>query len=257
MRKNLTKERILADFNEVHPNKYNYEKSNFIDLKTKIEIICPTHGSFFQSPKSHKEGCGCKLCFLDRRSQKNKVSKENFIKRASSTHNNKYDYSESNINILRNKIKIICPIHGEFNQEATLHLLGSGCPDCGKRTKNSELNFLKFLKESLPAQEIVYQAKFDWLGRKSFDFYIPSLNVAIEYQGEQHYIPIKFFGGEETFKRQLASDKLKISLCEKRGIQLIHFSYKNYKSIGNPLLPLINSEEELLAILAQKSNNLV
>lgn len=54
------------------------------------------------------------------------------------------------------------------------------------------------------------------------DIYLPKLNVAIEYQGAQHYEPIEFFGGQEAFERTIERDKRKKELCEKHKCILIY-----------------------------------
>lgn len=64
------------------------------------------------------------------KSKKPKLKNEEFIERSNRIHNNKYDYSEVNYTGCRNKIKIICPIHGEFMQQPYIHLQGHGCFKC-------------------------------------------------------------------------------------------------------------------------------
>lgn len=65
------------------------------------------------------------------------LTKKEFIKRLNKKHNNFYDYSKVEFESLFDKIIIICPIHGEFKQQAKLHRLGQGCPKCGDSKKGS------------------------------------------------------------------------------------------------------------------------
>lgn len=58
-----------------------------------------------------------------------------------------------------------------------------------------------------------------------FDFYIPSINTAIEYQGAQHYIPVDYFGGELKLIAQQRSDEKKKKYCKENGIDLIEIPY--------------------------------
>lgn len=51
--------------NNVHFNKYDYSKVDYINSKTKVCIICPIHGEFFQIPNSHIRGHGCQKCKAD------------------------------------------------------------------------------------------------------------------------------------------------------------------------------------------------
>ena len=72
------------------------------------------------------------------------------------------------------------------------------------------------------------QKRFDWLGRQSLDFYLPNYNTAIECQGEQHFKPIEFFGGEERLKDTIERDEKKKILCEEHDIKIMYFSNTQY-----------------------------
>ena len=76
-----------------------------------------------------------------------------------------------------------------------------------------------------PDYKIIRQYSPEWLGKQRIDIYIKELNIAIEYQGEQHYKPIDIFGGEEGFIECQKRDKLKKALCEANGVKLIYFKY--------------------------------
>lgn len=70
------------------------------------------------------------------------------------------------------------------------------------------------------------QKKFKDLKHKgylSFDFYFEheGRKFVIEFQGEQHYRPVDFFGGEKTFKDQKTRDQIKKEYCAKNDINLI------------------------------------
>jgi len=65
----------------------------------------------------------------------------------------------------------------------------------------------------------------DWLGMQRLDIYIPSLMIAIEYQGEQHYQPISFFGGEEGLEKRRSLDSRKKRLCEENKVTLLEWHY--------------------------------
>ena len=59
----------------------------------------------------------------------------------------------------------------------------------------------------------------------SYDIFISGLNIAIEYQGRQHFEPVAFFGGEEAFEDLQARDKLKAKLSAENGIKLVYINY--------------------------------
>ena len=90
------------------------------------------------------------------------------------------------------------------------------------RWKNEAYLFKVVKKEYLDA---IYQYRPEWLKSQSLDIYIPSLNIAIEYQGKQHYEPVTFFGGDEGYKKTMERDKRKEGLCKKNNINLIKWKY--------------------------------
>lgn len=78
------------------------------------------------------------------------------------------------------------------------------------------------------------------VSRLSFDVYLPKYNVAIEYDGEQHYYPCNLFGGEEGFKRTQERDKIKNEYCKENGIILYRISYKDKDIIEDIIDDIIN-----------------
>ena len=63
-KRNLTTEDFIKKSIEIHKDKYNYSNSIYINTKTKIEIICPYHGSYFTIANNHlhKNKYGCPMC---------------------------------------------------------------------------------------------------------------------------------------------------------------------------------------------------
>lgn len=131
MRK-LTTEEFIQKAKEIHGDKFDYSKTVYKSSREDVIIICPIHGEFTQMPKPHLSGTGCPKCGNKLKSQHKKLNTEVFIDRCNEIHNNKYDYSETVYVNKRTKVKIICPIHGEFEQLAANHMKGQGCPECGK-----------------------------------------------------------------------------------------------------------------------------
>lgn len=64
-----------------------------------------------------------------------------------------------------------------------------------------------------------------------FDFYIPSINTAIEYQGRQHYETILFFGGDKAFRLRKKHDEIKYQYCKNKNIKLIRIPYWDFNNI--------------------------
>lgn len=108
---------------EVHGDKYDYSKVRYINKLSKVKIICPVHGEFETYPKSHITGTGCVRCY-------NSLDNDAFIIKARDVHGDKYDYSKVQYVHSKNKVIIICPVHGEFGQTPRSHLNGHGCFKC-------------------------------------------------------------------------------------------------------------------------------
>ena len=58
----LTTEEFIKKARDVHGNKYDYSKVNYVNNQTPVEIVCPRHGVFQQRPSNHLRGNGCSLC---------------------------------------------------------------------------------------------------------------------------------------------------------------------------------------------------
>ncbi len=82
-------------------------------------------------------------------------------------------------------------------------------------------------------KDAIFQYRTSWLLNQSLDIYIPSLNIGIEYQGQQHYTPIDYFGGEETFIEYQKRDKVKYKLCQDNGVKLLYWKYDEVISKNN------------------------
>jgi len=228
MSKRLTSEEFIVKANEIHKNKYDYSLVNYINNKTKIKIICPIHGLFEQKPNNHvtlKQNCmKCSIEINNIFNKKQACTTNEFIKKAINIHGDKYDYSSVKYINKKTKVDIICPIHGIFEQQPNYHLRKSGCQKCSE--SKGELIITNFLI----AEQInfIKQKTFDDCLMKNklpFDFYLPDYNICIEYDGEQHYKPIKIFGGVDRFIKQQQTDKIKNEYCYNNNIHLFRIKY--------------------------------
>lgn len=126
----LTTEKFIEKAKTVHGDKYDYSKVSYVSAKEKVCVICPEHGEFWQTPTVHLQGHGCRKCANIVSCDYRRKSLNDFVSQANMVHNNKYDYSKVEYHNTHSKVCIICPIHGEFWQEAKSHLSGCGCPHC-------------------------------------------------------------------------------------------------------------------------------
>ena len=137
--KKLTTEEFIAKAKEIHGDKYDYSKVEYVNANTKVCIICLEHGEFWQKPVKHLIGHGCMECGKNKISETISLTFEKFIRKAKNVHGDKYDYSKVDLEH-RNEngeVCIICPIHGEFWQKPSSHLYGFGCKKCGIEKRNN------------------------------------------------------------------------------------------------------------------------
>ena len=135
-----TTEDFIKEAKAVHGDRYDYSLVNYVNIETTVKIICPKHGVFEQKPNAHLSGSGCPKCI-----GRNKTTKD-FIKEAKAIHGDRYDYSSTEYNGNKTKVKIGCPIHGEFEQTPSKHLSGCGCPKCSGNAKKTTEDFIKEAK---------------------------------------------------------------------------------------------------------------
>ena len=205
----------------IHGDTYDYSKVNYIDANTKVEIICPIHGSFWQRPVSHLQGCGCSTCGYQIPSKSLQSNKEEFIAKAREIHGNTYTYENFVYKDAKTKSYITCPIHGDFLQHPNGHLTGRGCPECGKRSKGED-----FIRNYLTEHNIDFDPQHKFKGCRDkrllpFDFYLPDYNMCIEYQGIQHYDKnMQFMRNEAKYNYTIKHDKIKKQYCKYNNIKL-------------------------------------
>ena len=123
-------EEFIQKAQAIHGDKYDYSKVEYINHSTKVCILCPKHGEFWQIPYKHLHGQGCKECGRASLAKQFSQGRDKFIERANIVHQGRYDYSEVKYVNSHTHVKIICPQHGIFTQTPASHLRGNGCPTC-------------------------------------------------------------------------------------------------------------------------------
>lgn len=108
----------------IHGGRYDYSLTTFIDSKYKVNIICKKHGVFEQTIYRHLQGRGCSRCSGNIKFQDEMIADFRRV------HGDKYDYSQVVYVNAKTKIKIICPLHGEFWQTPDNHKKYGGCYEC-------------------------------------------------------------------------------------------------------------------------------
>ena len=224
-----TLEDFVVSARSIHGDKYDYTKAQYVNSDTPLEIICPKHGSFFQSPYNHATvGQGCPKCAVEARFKTQDDVIADFI----SVHGDRYDYSDVEYTRTKDKVAVRCRLHGIFWIRPDQHLAGHGCPECSIIESESILE--RSVKLLLQRNKIDYEQekKFPWLQEKGslrLDFFLPQYNVAIECQGKQHFEAVDYFGGEEGYNGIQRRDELKRNLCESHNIKVLYYSNLHMK----------------------------
>ena len=138
----MTTEEFIAKAREIHGDTYVYDEVDYTNNHTDICIICPTHGRFWQSPKSHLRGAGCPKCPKTKTREKQITETNNFIQKARKIHGDEYIYDKVVYVSAKTPVTITCKIHGDFQQTPDAHLAGKGCLTCSVRKKLSTEEFV-------------------------------------------------------------------------------------------------------------------
>lgn len=126
-----TTEQFIAKANAVHGDRYDYSLVEYVSSATKVTINCSDHGPFEQTPSEHLIGSGCAKCGSLAAADARRRTTVEFIASANAVHGDRYDYSLVEYLGAQEKVTIICPDHGPFEQAPNGHLGGKGCYECG------------------------------------------------------------------------------------------------------------------------------
>lgn len=229
----------VADFRKVHGDLYDYSRMVYENVQTKIEIVCPTHGPFWQKPNAHLNGHGCPECWETRRKRfgevRNDEFKATFAERSARVHNGAYailklpDHAQDSV-------VLHCPTHGEFTQKAYSHLDGHGCWSCGQNTNFAELDLAAFVKSL--GVEIEHENR-TVLGGLHIDIWVPEKNLGVEYHGS-------FWHTEARIGRKHREKYERAAAAGIRLIQVFDFEWLERRpAVENRLRALIATSDAI------------
>lgn len=230
-----THEQYVKEVADINPDIIVVGK--YIDARTPIEYFCKKHGVLWNSyPDNVLRGIGCKECGNEKARDKNIKSHDQYVDDLYVTNSDIEvigEYKGAHTAILHR-----CRIDGYVWLSKPINTLsGKGCPQCNEsRGERQVRQWLE--KHNIKYQ---YQKTFDDcrdIRVLPFDFYIPEHNVCIEYDGEQHFRPVKFDGKNDEFAtRQFEKtryhDQLKTKYCNVHNIHLLRIPY--FKNIEEEL----------------------
>ena len=180
MRK-LTTEQWIEKARAVHGDRYDYSNVEYVNAKTKVHIVCRSHGAFKQSPDHHARGRGCNGCKTDM--ARKTISQ--FVIESRAIWGDRYDYSNTEYTRSEDRVEILCREHGcTFDQNPSSHIRGhQGCPYCSSYSRGAGMVYLieihvpdtneKFLKIGWTTSNVrtrFTRDEFEWkqLNRKMF-----------------------------------------------------------------------------------------
>ncbi len=226
--KNLSNEERESKCREKHGQKFIYDWSTFINTHTPMRIICPIHNEFWMDLHNHlSSNYGCRKCGNLIKGLNKKLTQEQIIERFKSIHQDDYDYSDVEYIDYITPVKIKCNKCGNsFLQKPSDHIDGCGCPICNNsRMENTISKLLIKYKVNFNSKK-----QFDWLifkQKQHLDFYLTDYNVAIECQGEQHFVEFRFKNRNNKDKLLLIKqrDENKKRLCKEHNVPLYYINY--------------------------------
>ena len=112
----MNTEEFIRRAKRIHGDKYDYSKTKYVNAQTKVCIICPIHGEFWQRYSDHLYGRGCKKCMAEKLRNDNSLSQEEFIRKAREVHGDKYDYSKVIYNGNKRKYVLFAPYTESFGK---------------------------------------------------------------------------------------------------------------------------------------------
>lgn len=242
----ITKQKTSKDFidqsERVHgKDEFDYTNTIYKNMYTKLKLRHKCGHEFLVKPCNHIHNkSGCPKC-----NGGVSISQNDFIANAKSIHGDKYDYSNILYKSAFKKVELICNDCGNnFKQTANDHISkNAGCPKC------CESKGEKFISSHLDSLGVKYIAQFRDKTCKykkvlSFDFCLPDHNILIEYDGEQHFKPIDFYGGNDSFQDLKIKDAIKDCWAKHNNFKLIRVNYMNLLSFKSNLINDLNIESK-------------
>lgn len=217
-----THEEYVKDLLEINPNIEVIDQ--FINTSTHIKHKCLIHNYIWDGlPTTILRGAGCPKCASEKLSKALSKSHKQYIEELAIINPNVECldiYQGANTSILHRCL--LCDY--EWKAMPGSFLSGHGCPRCVSSIGEGKI------EKWLVSYDIEYipQKRFDDcvdLRPLPFDFYLPSYNSCIEYDGKQHFEPIEHFGGKEYFQYTLKHDEIKNKYCEDNNIPLLRIPY--------------------------------
>ena len=186
--------------------------------------------------RSNRKGNRCPKCSLEQARINKTIWTEENIKLY--VENRGYIFIKIvEYNYNKSKILIWCgnKAHEYWETRFDTFYSGYNCPQCNESRGEKEVEaFLNKYSIDFKVQYIFNDCKF--YKHLPFDFYLPKYNCCIEYDGEQHFKIVKWFGGLDGFIDRKIRDTVKNEYCKSNNIKIIRIPYYSFNNIENILI---------------------
>lgn len=148
MRK-LTTEEFIEKSRNIHGSKYDYSHVIYKNAITKVEVICPEHGSFNPLPSHHMVGTGCPKCGNKKINRNKRFTQEEFLDRVKDIPN--LTFEKAIYKSRRDRVIATCKIHGDYKITVEVLFKGSGCKQCASKKLSNDRMITKeaFIKKAI------------------------------------------------------------------------------------------------------------
>jgi len=227
--KSYTTEKFIHRAKEKHGDLYDYSNVDYTCAISKVKIVCSTHGPFLIQPRHHINGVGCKKCTAVKMSVSQRKNQATFIEQCVKMHGDKYDYSKVEYVNDKTKVVVICQKHQSQFEAHPTNLIRDkhGCPKCNESKGERKI---RLLLESFNLNYVEQKVFKECKAKKPlrFDFYLPSHNLCIEYDGRQHYVPMSYskrISAEQNLANIRTRDHIKDDFCLSSNIRLLRIRF--------------------------------
>lgn len=216
MAKKLTTEEFIKRAKEVHGDKYDYSRVEYVNIFTPVSIICSVHGLFKQLPNGHINGKQeCPKCSH----QSYPSTKEDFVEKSKLIYGDKYTYEKVDYKNNKTKVIITCSEHGDFSVRPDNFLHGHGCKKCAinKSPQCQPWTTEEFIERA----KKIYPNKYTY-EKTNYKNYKTKIIVTCEKHGDFETDPDNFLHGHSC-------PHCAKSLMENRVKQLLDECQINYE----------------------------